>query len=296
MSLAKTKYGIEYNPGKNRDGRSGAGWAVAAVLAVAAVSFASTVARRMAEAPREPAGTPRAAAAASATRGSETPRAGADAGAPGAAGAEEPSVEIDGLARRSPRVRSLMLRFDEAARLGDLEMQISTIERIRSLPPGEAADIAAALLPRLGRLNWDWLFVKKNPQWVGEVSVKSGDSATRIAQENGSTLASFKKLNDLENPGRLAAGQRVWVMRHPRFNVVVYKRMKAVDVFLNGKLFKRYLMPDGSPEVRFAPGDYKTPANLKDFLRRMGVGLAPEDADEIDLIVPRGSTLNVTAS
>ena len=292
MSLVRTKYGVEYDPGGGDEGSSGLGWVVVAFMIVAAVSFAVTLARRVSVGGDQAPGDDPRPVAADASAASPEARAPSDAVAPPPLA----PVDVDGIGRRSPRVRSLMLRLEESARRGDLEMQVSTIEQIRALPPGEAADIAAELLPRLGQLNWTWLFDKKNPQWVGEVVVKRGDTASRIAQENGSTLASFKKLNGLEDPSRIVVGQKVWVMRHPRLNVVVYKRMRAVDVFLNGKLFKRYLVPDAAPEIRFDPGDYKTPASMKDFFRRMGVGLAPGDVDEIDALVPRGTTLNVTAS
>ena len=295
MSLARTKYGVEYDPGKDDDGSSGVGWILIAALVVAAVSFAYTFARRMAA---SDGGEPPAPAVATSVEpappGAGPRQTHASGGETRAQGASP--VDVDGIARRSPRVRSLLLRLDEAAKKGDLEMQVSTIERIRSLPPGEATDIAAELLPRLGELNWRWLFELKNPQWVDEVIVKSGDTASRIARENGSTILSLAKLNPGTDLDRLVAGRKLSVMKHPRVNIVVYKRLRAVDVFLNGKLFKRYLLPDDSPEVRCAPGDYKTPASVKDFFRRTGVALSPADADEIDILAPRGTPLNVTAS
>lgn len=304
MALKRTIYGIEYDPGRDDEGSSGTGWIVVAVLLVAAVSFAFTVARRIASGGDGDGGgvtigeivepPPQPSAPSSKPGGGESEGGASAANAPPPL-ANEP-IAIPDIGRRPTKVRSLLLKLDEAAKSGDLEMQISAIEQICALPPNEAApDIASDLIPRLGRLNWSWLFDRHNPQWVGEVTVKRGDSATRIAQEHGSTLASLMKLNGLSDANRLAVGGNVKVMNHPRFNIVAHKRLRAVDLYLKGKLFKRYLLPDAAPEMKCAPGDYRTPANLRDFLRRMGIALDAADTAELDMLVPKDSSFNVTA-
>jgi len=292
MSLTRTKYGVEFDPEREDEGSSGIGWAVVAVLLVAAVSFVVTVVHRISgdgeaeqgdDAPLVVSAPPPVSPPAA-----DTPR-------PVPPPPDVAPIEVCDLGSRSPKVRSLLLRLEEATKQGDLAMQVSTIETIRGLPGEAAADMDAELVPRLGRLNWSWLFDLGNPQWTAEVVVKRGDSATRIAQEHGSTLASFKKLNGLDDANHLVVGRKVKVMNHPRFNIVVHKRLGSVDLFLNGKLFKRYQLPESAPAPQCEPGAYRTPANLTEFFRKMGVALGQADVAELDMMVPRDTPLNVSA-
>ena len=135
------------------------------------------------------------------------------------------------------------------------------------------------------------LFVGKNRQWVKEVVVKRGDSATRIASENGSTLASLLKLNELPSADRLRIGQKLDVMDHPRFTIVVHRAAKYADLTLKGKFFKRY---DIIAPVRAEEGNYETPARLRAFLAEKGIALSPADSAELDMLVPAKSSLLVS--
>ena len=289
MSLERTKYGVEYDPGRDEGGSSGVGWIVVAVLAVAAVSFAVTIARRISSSSADELEPPIVV---------DPSPPSAPQAQPGAVSPvpDVPPLEIDGLAKRPPKVRSLLLKLEDATKNSDLEMQISAIEQICALPAADSAqDIVSDLIPRLGCLNWSWLFDRHNPQWVREVVVKRGDSADRIAREHGCTLECMKLLNGWEDASRLVAGTRVKVMNHPVFTIVVYKRMKVVDLYLKGKLFKRYLLPDAADAGQCAPGVYKAPARPGSYLRRMGVELEGGDADELDMLVPAGAQMNVTS-
>ena len=290
MSLERIKYGVEYDPGRDEGGSSGVGWIVVAVLAVAAVSFAVTIARRISSSSADELEPPIVVdpsppSAPQAQPGVVTP-----------VPAVQP-LEIDGLAKRPPKVRSLLLKLEDATKNSDLEMQISAIEQICALPAADSAqDIVSDLIPRLGCLNWSWLFDRHNPQWVREVVVKRGDSATRIAKERGSTLGSLKLLNPGLNVDMLKAGARVKVMDRPAFSLVVHKRLRAVDLNLNGKLFKRYSLPDDAPEIPWEPGTYTTPANLREFFNKQGVSLTLDDLSELDTFVPRDTPVRVSPS
>ena len=186
--------------------------------------------------------------------------------------------------------------MEKASQDGDLEMQVSTIEQIRSMSGGDAADIADELLPRLGQLNMSRLFDFKNPQWVARVKIRDGDTASRIAREHGSTLLSLMKLNGWDDSATLVVGKEIAVMNHPRFYIVLHLRMRALDLFLNGKMFKRYLMPGAAETIKLAPGDYRTPANIVEFFRRYGIQLLKRDVDEINMLVPRNVPFNVSAT
>ena len=287
MSHARLKYGIEYDPlREKRDDPSGTGWIVVVVLIVVAASFVTTLVGRIGSSREE-----------SAKADDSIVIAGGAANVEDAPKGLDPSpIEIGGLSGRSPKVRSLLMRLEKASQDGDLEMQVSTIEQIRAIGGGDAADIADELLPRLGALNMSRLFDFKNPQWVTRIKVRDGDTASRIAREHGSTLLSLKKLNGWDDSSTLVVGKEIAVMNHPRFYLVLHLRMRSLDLFLNGKIFKRYLIPGEADTIKLAPGDYKTPANMVEFFRRYGIALPKRDVDEINMLVPRNVPFNVSAT
>ncbi len=280
MSLVRIKYGVEYDPDRNDDSPSSARWIVAAALAVAVVSFIAGAFRRT---PSHGDAVPEI-----------VPPPAEEHPAPPPDIPMEP-IDLSGINARPAKVRNLLMRLDEASRSGDVKMQISTIESIRALPGNAAADVADGLVERLGILNWSLMFDRHNPQWVAEVTVKPGDTVSRIAAEHGSTIASLLKLNSLSNADRISAGREVKVLNHPRFNLTVHKKLKSVDLFLNGKLFKRYEIDADAAGISGEPGDYKTSAKLRDTFRELGIDLPAESMEELEMLVPKDSHLNITA-
>lgn len=304
MSLTKLKYGVETDPKDKYNEPSGLGWFVVAVVVVAAISFIVTVLGRIASASKEDADPDNSSVEVSGSLspdggGSDSDNGGRSGGRGNSATAEAlkkvAPVEIGSLRGRSPKVRSLLMRLEKSAEAGDIEMQISAIEQIRGLSGADTADIADELLPRLGQLNLCWLFDRNNPEWVVRVKVKRGDSASRIAREYGSTLASFKRLNGLVDASRLVIGREVKVMNHPKFKLVLHSRLRVVDLFLNGKIFKRYFIDDSS-DMLIKAGDYKTPANLTTYFRQCGIELRDDDMKELDMLVPAETSFRVTHS
>ncbi len=310
MALTRVKYGVEYSTRREEPGggSSGAGWIVVLVVLVASVSFIVHVVRRIsasddgsAAAGEEPALVVEALART--VEPSYPPVAETDA--PPAVlppvveelpDEEMRPVVMKDFGGRPAKVKSLLLRLDQASANHELEKEVTTIEQLRALPGDAVADIDDKLVLKLGELNRRWLFEKHNPQWVAEVTVKRGDSATRLAQENGATLGSLRALNPGANLDRLRVGEKIKVMNHPSFALIIRRRLRTVDLHLNGKLFKRYTLPDSAPDIPLEPGAYRTPANLREYFRREGVGLTAEDAAEIDLLVPRDTPVRVSAS
>lgn len=204
---------------------------------------------------------------------------------------EEPKVElptpppppppsVSRLDRRPPKVRNLLLRLEQAEKTRDIEMAITTIEQLRTLPGAPAADLDDKLARRLGELNALRLFELKSPQWVREVTVKSGDTASRIASEYGSTFASLKKLND-GSMDKVKIGQTLYVLNHPRFNLVVHRRSKTADLQLNGKFFKRY---DLSSTDRLKDGAFEW----------REVSLSANERKELDLLLPKTTSVLIS--
>lgn len=286
MSLAKGIYGIEFDPagdGGDPDA-SGLVKVVAVIVLVAVVALSVHLARR--------------ARKASSDAGEATTNAAVAADGPAAPSAAAPappdptaSEALAGAERRPVKVRNLLLRLDEAERRADVEMSISTIEQIRALPGQPAADLDDRLARRLGELNARWLFELHNAQWVKPVTVRPGDSATRIAREHGSTLASMIRLNGWTDANRLVSGREVLVMNHPRFSLVVHRRTRTADLQLNGKFFRRF---DLSGEVTGEPGAYETPERLRTLLAEKGIVLSKEDRAELELLLPKGTPVLIS--
>ena len=285
MAFAQGKFGIEYNSNPIDEESSGAGWLVAVIaLAAVAVLAAAGVRRLISSSPDEPSpvDTPVAAPTTTTVATNAPPRVEPPKPPPIPQGAE----------RNRPRTaQNLLLKLEKAEAAQDVELAVSTIEQLRALPGEAVADLDNSLARRLGELNVRRLFVDKNRQWVKEVVVRRGDSATRIASENGSTLASLLKLNELPSADRLRVGQKLDVMDHPRFTIVVHRVAKYADLTLKGKFFKRY---DIIAPVRAATGNYETPARLRAFLAEKGITLAPADSAELDMLVPAKSSLLVS--
>ena len=285
MAFARGRFGIEYNPNPMDEESSGAGWLVALiVLAAVAVLAAAGVRRLVSSAPDEPSPIDAPVAVPTAVPVATN--------APPRVEPPKPPPIPQGAERNRPRTaQNLLLKLEKAEAAQDVELAVSTIEQLRALPGEAVADLDNSLARRLGELNVRRLFVDKNRQWVKEVVVRRGDSATRIASENGSTLASLLKLNELPSADRLRVGQKLDVMDHPRFTIVVHRVAKYADLTLKGKFFKRY---DIIAPVRAAAGNYETPARLRACLAEKGITLAPADSAELDMRVPAKSSLLVS--
>ena len=281
MSLARGKFGIEYNPRQMDDGSSGLGWVFAVIALVALVSLAWTLVGRIRSA-REDVPVPSADVPPVETNGVQTVRT--DPVVPAAV------LGGSSYARRPVKVRNLLMRLEAAERSRDLEMAVTTIESIRALPGSPAADLDDALARRLGTLNVRRLLVGKNAQWVRKVTVRRGDSTSRIAAENGSTLASLSALNGGKTD-RIVIGQTLYVMDHPRFNLVVHRRTRTADLSLNGKFFKRY---DLQGAVKAKEGAYELPERKRAFWGNVGVSLKAADQEELEMLLPSGTPVLIS--
>lgn len=283
------KYGIEYKPRPKPEGSGGLGWVFLVVTAVAAVSLSLTLWNRYLAGTQDgsrpvepPAAEARIDTAKEAVR--PAPAAVETVDSPRMAATD------DGFDRRPAKVRNLLMRLDEAERRQDLEMAVSTIEQLRALPGSPAADLDDSLARRLGDLNMRWLLAMKNAQWVVPVTVKRGDSASRIAAEHGSTLSSVVKLNgkDVE---KIIVGQTLYVMNHPRFQLIVRRRTRTADLTLNGKFFKRYDLVDSQSDKT---GAFELTVPARQFWKDMGVVFGQQNRAEIEMLMPAGSPVLVS--
>ncbi len=285
MALSRGKFGIEYNPRQWDDESSGLlGWILALVALLVALSLTWTIVKRIrtsrAEAvvetvSREPSGVSEKKTTTSSTFMTNT---------------VVPATVRSTYSKRPAKVRNLLMRLEEAERRKDVEMAVSTIETIRSLPGSPAADLDDALARRLGQLNVRRLFDEKNAQWVKKVTVRRGDSASRIAAEHGSTLSSLARLNGGIGD-RITIGSTLYVMNHPRFNLVIHRRTRTADLSLNGKFFKRY---DLSDAIAVKEGVYSVSEKKRAFLLSLGIRPRTSDLSELETLLPTGASVLVS--
>ncbi|MCQ2368222.1 MAG: LysM domain-containing protein [Kiritimatiellae bacterium] len=291
MSLQRGAFGIEYNS-RPKESDSGAVMLLLIVIAVIAlISFGVSLYRRGKVDAVEETARIEAEESVSVQQPMEVERSLAEVQE-----AEEeallppaPVVEIDKFGNRPAKVRNLLMRLEEAEKRKDIEMAVSTIEQLRSIPGNPVADIDDALARRLGTLNVLWLFDRNNAQWVKEVVVRSGSNASRIAAENGATLASLEKLNG--NIDTVFIGQKLKVLDHPRFNLVIHRRSRTADLSLNGKFFKRYDLVD---EVTGKDGMYEVTPPYRQFWRDLGTIFPRADRIELETLMPKGSSVIIS--
>ena len=283
MSLARGKFGIEYNPRRMEPEPSGFGWVVVLIALAALGSLSWVIVKRIRSAEPIPE-TLEIAATESVAATEPVPSA--------AVTNEKPQsvVRDTAFSRRPPKLRNLLMRLEEAEKRRDIEMAVTTIESIRALPGSPAADIDDALARRLGSLNIRRLFEQRNARWVKTVTVGRGDSALRIAAENGSTLASLERLNG-GNVEKIRIGAKLHVMDHPRFNLVLRRRTRIADLSLNGKFFKRY---DLQGEIKAREGAYEVPERRKLLWEGLGSVFGKGDRAELEMLLPKGAPVLVS--
>ena len=298
MAFERGRFGIEYDlrQREREHESSGLGWVFVLVAVVAVASFVWTkFIRSDGEDEMPPVAPPVPSAVAPSTPTPSSPEAEPSTPPQAQVPEDKPQpppthVSDASIAKRPVKVRNLLMRLDEAARRKDIDMAVSTIEQLRALPGSPAADLDDSLARRLGVLNVKRLFELKNAQWVKTVVVKRGDAASRIAAENGSTLASLARLNG-GNVDKIAIGRKLYVMDHPRFNLVIHRRTRTADLSLNGKFFRRY---DLDGEVSGEPGAYEMTANPRAVWRALGVSFKPADRTELETLLPSGAQVLVS--
>ncbi len=295
MAIARGKFGIEYFPHPEDEESKGAGWLFAAIAVAALALVAVAVVRRMMAPQEDPPVTQEAVSptsdvrqpASAANPTADGGRMTAGKGAPTAAKEKvvvaapplPPNVE-----RNRPQVaQNLLLKLEKAVAANDVELSVSTIEQLRALPGEAVADLDDKLARQLGALNLQRLFALRNRQWVKEVEVRRGDSASRLAYESGSTLSSLMRLNKLKSADHIRIGQKLFVMDHPKFVVVVHRAAKYADLSLKGKFFRRY---DIVSPVKAPEGNYETGPRLRAFLSGKGIVFSSADRAELETLLP----------
>ncbi|MBL7116084.1 MAG: L,D-transpeptidase family protein [Kiritimatiellae bacterium] len=100
---------------------------------------------------------------------------------------------------------------------------------------------------RLGALNVAIADSPRRAPEKVEYVVKSGDSLKVIARKHGTTVELLQRSNEIMDPNRIMAGDRLRVMAG-KFSIEVSKARNDLLVLMNGKYFKRYGVATGKYE------------------------------------------------
>lgn len=91
-----------------------------------------------------------------------------------------------------------------------------------------------------GRIHVKLLFSSTPTAWKKTYVVQPGDSLDKIARLNKTTVELIRKINGVEG-NLIHIGQRLLIPEAP-FVVQVDKSARTLDLTMNGKLFKRYIV------------------------------------------------------
>lgn len=276
MSLARGKFGIEFDPLRGDEAPSGRGLLIFAAVLIVLISFTVTLVKRLGANDEELA-LERAERAPVTEAAKAVP---ASLPAPPLAPAVPP--EKAALASRSRTMRNLLMRLTEAERDRDLSRQVETIELLRALPGNPAADIDHLLVKRLGRLNYRWMFGDENSPWTSRLTPRRGNSAERIAKEQGMTLAALLKLNHWRSTDELRPNESVRVFNRPNFVLIVHRRSRLAELMLDGKLFKAYEL---AQVPRVEPGLYQATDDLKQQFTKLDLAFTAPAQSELKLFL-----------
>ncbi len=276
MSLARGKFGIEFDPLRGDEAPSGRGLLIFAAVLIVLISFTVTLVKRLGANDEELA-LERAERAPVTEAAKAVP---ASLPAPPLAPAVPP--EKAALASRSRTMRNLLMRLTEAERDRDLSRQVETIELLRALPGNPAADIDHLLVKRLGRLNYRWMFGDENSPWTSRLTPRRGNSAERIAKEQGMTLAALLKLNHWRSTDEMRPNESVRVFNRPNFALIVHRRSRLAELMLDGKLFKAYEL---AQVPRVEPGLYQATDDLKQQFTKLDLAFTAPAQSELKLFL-----------
>lgn len=98
---------------------------------------------------------------------------------------------------------------------------------------------------KIGRCSIE-LFTTPRPM-NGKVDyvIKHGDTLTGIASNYNCPVALIKKSNNIKNENSIRPGDRLIFPDHPKFSIRVSKTENTLTLFLDGRLFKKYIVGTG---------------------------------------------------
>jgi lipoprotein-anchoring transpeptidase ErfK/SrfK len=147
-------------------------------------------------------------------------------------------VVAPAVATPDSRAQQLFTRAQSAAAAGSLEQARDLLSEVIATATDESLKNNAMRVQ--GRINVQlFLSATPTPEKKNYV-VQPGDSLDKIARVNKTTVDLIRKMNSIKND-MIYPGGRLLMPAAP-FVVQVDKSAKTVDLTMNGKLFKRYIV------------------------------------------------------
>jgi lipoprotein-anchoring transpeptidase ErfK/SrfK len=158
----------------------------------------------------------------------------------------------------SSQAGQLFARAQSLAAAGHLEQARSLLDQV--IAGATEENLRNNALRVQGRINLQ-LFLSNTPMAEKTTYlIQPGDSLDKIARQNKTTVELIRKMNQIEN-NLIYPGGRLLLPAAP-FVVQVDKSAKTLDLTLNGKIFKRYVVGLGvngkTPTGRFATVVHQT--------------------------------------
>lgn len=132
-----------------------------------------------------------------------------------------------------------------------------------------------------------------------EYVIKDGDTLTGIASNYNCPVDLIMKSNDIQNANAIRPGDRLIFPNHPNFSIKVSKTENTLTLFLDGRLFKKYIV--GTGKFGKTPvGTFKTGFRQKDPAWYPGNGPGIPFGDQENILgtrwiplIPTGDTIRV---
>lgn len=129
--------------------------------------------------------------------------------------------------------------------------------------------------------------------------IKDGDTLTGIASNYNCPVDLIMKSNDIQNANAIRPGDRLIFPNHPNFSIKVSKTENTLTLFLDGRLFKKYIV--GTGKFGKTPvGTFKTGFRQKDPAWYPGNGPGIPFGDKENILgtrwiplIPTGDTIRV---
>ncbi|MFA7256754.1 MAG: L,D-transpeptidase family protein [Kiritimatiellales bacterium] len=155
--------------------------------------------------------------------------------------AEPVKAQAPAVPNGDSQAQQLFTRAQSLITAGKLEQASDLLDEVITTAADE--NLKNNALRVQGRMNVQ-LFLSSTPtSWKKIYVIQPGDSLDRIARQNKTTIELIRKMNDIEG-NLIYPGRRLLLPASP-FVVKVDKSDRTLDLTMNGKLFKRYIVGVG---------------------------------------------------
>lgn len=97
----------------------------------------------------------------------------------------------------------------------------------------------------LGRLNMELYTTARPGPGKVEYTVADGDSLAKLADRYVCPVTLIQKINHISDPSRIRPGQKLVILDHPKFDILVSKKSNTLTLSLDGAFFKKYTVVTG---------------------------------------------------